>query len=161
MRSIDFVKARLESGLLVFCDGGPDKIVEYRLGALMALPLPGPILGTHPSPVLPQTQVTVTYADDAEWQYCTCVSSVHDGTLLFVHEGLAAAVGSVWFGGSYNVGLAPEDFLSERSKYDVSYTIGDPVVLLKFGTYEINGTRMAGEEQMVCIPVIWSCKKQD
>lgn len=28
-------------------------------------------------------------------------------------------------------------------------------------TGEINGTRMAGEEQMVCIPVIWSCKKQD
>lgn len=77
-------------------------------------------------------------------------SVTHDGTYLFTLEAISECLLPLVNKQSYFKGT-PEEVLT-RVK-DIKYTVGSISIKSEFGTFDINGTMMMGQNDLVSIPV--------
>lgn len=74
-----------------------------------------------------ERHITLNYQKDADWEYCTSLTSIHDGILLFVQETVARCLQCLLSGDTYNASKRPPD-----GKCNVKYTVGDTIVISEY-----------------------------
>ena len=98
-----------------------------------------------------ERHVTLDYQKDADWEYCTSLTSIHEGTMLFVQETVAKCLQRFLSGDTYNVNKRPPD-----GKCNVKYTIGDTIVI---NEYDLEHKKFAKDfrtmRTTVMIPLIY------
>lgn len=100
-----------------------------------------------------QRIINISYLQDFEPDYYIVRLSTHDGTLLFVDHLYEDIVKSVVVGTAYCKENAPENYADEFWNYDLDYTLGDIYYFRDFGMKNINGHMMAGEDDVMIMPV--------
>lgn len=71
---------------------------------------------------------SMVYDPTANFDYCSTASKDYDGTLLFLINTGLIVLENIFTGSSYCISNAPKDFLFERGKYKINYTIGDLII---------------------------------
>lgn len=71
--------------------------------------------------------VDLLFDDDADFDYLTSSSCIHDGTLLFVEEAMNECIRNICIGHDYN-----RDIGEARSSDRIKYVIGNFVILNEY-----------------------------
>lgn len=100
-----------------------------------------------------QKAINISYLQDFEPDYYIVRLSTHDGTLLFVGSLYEDIVKDIVVGSAYCKGNAPKNYSEEFWNYDLDYILGDIYFFRDFGMKSINGHIMAGEDDVMVMPV--------
>ena len=111
------------------------------------------IIGDIIESELGYTKVKIVFDDTVDFDYFTSVASTHDGTLIFTKEAINTLVTTLLYGGTYCKNEYNDGVIHNRGKYRFIYTVGNIVINSDFGMKDINGRKMLGQTDMVCIPI--------
>lgn len=100
-----------------------------------------------------QKIIEISYLKDFEPDYYIVRSSKHDGTLLFVNILYEDMIKDILQGAAYCKRNVPKNYPDDFWNYDISYTLGDIFLFRDFGMKNINGHEMAGEDDIMVMPV--------
>ena len=109
-----------------------------------------------------ESNITVKYDPDAEFDYFTSDICVHDGSLVFLAEGMCNILNKILSVGTYNISDQPDNWDSHFWDYDYEYTIGDFVVVNNFSV--MNATKekpWAMDKQIIALPIKWRYIKKE
>jgi hypothetical protein len=97
---------------------------------------------------------------DADFEYFTSVSSIHDGTMLFIYENMEQCARKVVMGQTYNINKRPP-----QNGDTVCYTVGDFVIGNEFdkdrSKFSTKEKPWMQERTTVMLPVKYSIKEQE
>lgn len=98
-------------------------------------------------------KVEITYDPNGEFEYFTNESSTYDGTLIFFEQTVNEVLRKLFFAQTTSKDISVKDISENPDKYILKYIIGDLVTHRDFGIKTINGNKMYGETDIVCLPI--------
>lgn len=103
-----------------------------------------------------ESNVVIRYDPNVDFDYFTSDICVHDGTLLFLQEGMYNILNRILSVGTYNISDQPDNWDSHFWDYDYEYTIGDFVVVNNFSVMNTTKEKpWAMDKQIIALPLKW------
>lgn len=102
------------------------------------------------------TNIKIKYDPDAEFEYFSSDICTHDGTLLFLAEGMINILNRLLGLGTYNISKAPSDWQNHVWDYDYEYVIGDFVINTQIDDkFAPTDKPWMTAKQIVTLPIAW------
>ena len=109
-----------------------------------------------------EANIIIKYDPNAEFDYFTSDICVHDGSLIFLQEAIANIFNKIIKFETHYAGDVPDEWGKYLWDYDYEYTIGDFVIVNKFGDEYATGDKSwLKNKQIVTLPIKWRYIKKE
>lgn len=101
----------------------------------------------------------IDFDNSAEFDYFTTTIITHDGTSIFTRDAILGNFQNVMNVATYYKPTTPQEALDNKALYKWYYTLGDTIIHSDFGMKVINGHKMLGQTDTVCLPIKFRVEK--